>query len=174
MRGRFEGMENTVLVNGRRVDFASTTLNVFELQKQLREDDAFLEELRKVNLTAADVRKIGSILEAGPEEIRLSRSSLEREGVFFFNDLSKDRRYRMFARSLEPFRGPVTQLPMVRANYLTRILVVDPLSAPVETLQGCYELLLQGYPVRLGLVLFSPAGARALREERGRGRVGGG
>ena len=92
MRGRFEGMENTVLVNGKRVDFASTTLNVFELQKQLREDDAFLEELRKVNLTAADVRKIGSILEAGPEEIRLSRSSLEREGVFFFNDLSKDRR----------------------------------------------------------------------------------
>lgn len=174
MRGRFKGMENTVLVNGKRVDFASTTLNVFELQKQLREDDAFLEELRKVNLTAADVRKIGSILEAGPEEIRLSRSSLEREGVFFFNDLSKDRRYRVFARSLEPFRGPVTQLPMVRANYLTRILVVDPLSAPVETLQGCYELLLQGYPVRLGLVLFSPAGARALREERGRGRVGGG
>ncbi|KAK8818673.1 hypothetical protein WA538_003981, partial [Blastocystis sp. DL] len=161
MRGRFEGMENTVLVNGKRVDFASTMLNVFELQKQLREDDAFLEELRKVNLTAADVRKIGSILEAGPEEIRLSRSSLEREGVFFFNDLSKDRRYRVFARSLEPFRGPVTQLPMVRANYLTRILVVDPLSAPVETLQGCYELLLQGYPVRLGLVLFSPAGARA-------------
>lgn len=57
MRGRFEGMENTVLVNGKRVDFASTTLNVFELQKQLREDDAFLEELRKVNLTAADVRE---------------------------------------------------------------------------------------------------------------------
>ena len=68
----------------------------------------------------------------------------------------------------------MTQLPMVRANYLARIVVVDPMAAPVETLQGCYELLLQGYPVRLGLVLFSPAGARALQEERGRGRVGGG
>lgn len=163
MRGRFEGSENTVLINGRRIDFASTTLNVFELQKLLRESDAFADELRRMNLTEIDAKTVASLLEEKEEAFRLPRSATESDAILFFNDIARDRRYRHFARSLEPFRGPLFQLPMVRANYLTRILIMDPLTASLATLQSTYEMLLQGYPVRMGLVLFSPDGARALR-----------
>lgn len=163
LRGRWEGSENTVLVNGRRVDFASTTLNVFELQQWLRESDLFAEALQERNLTNQDAAMIRSLLAEEREAFRLPRSASESDAILFFNDIARDRRYRHFAKSLEPFRSPLFQLPMVRANYLTRVLVLDPITTSLATLQGVYEMLLQGYPVRLGLVLFSPAAARALR-----------
>lgn len=160
----------SVYVNDQKILLDSTSFNVFELQQTLREVLDFKRACEAMNLTENDISSLTSILSNYEDQerervIRLSSDILSNPYITYLNDIQHDSRYARFSSSVNRFLMPLFQLPIVRANYISRIIVMDPQHVQLNVLQSIYEFIQQGYPVQWGIILYSPSALQQLKEE---------
>ena len=159
----------SIYVNDQRLSFTSTSFNVFEFQHILRDVLDFKREREAMNLSESDIQSLSEILSSYEDQkrehiTRLSPTVLSNPFITYLNDIQRDKRYSRYSSSVSRFLMPLFQLPTVRANYLSRVVVLDPQHIDMGVLQSMYEFIHQGYPVQWGVVLYSPSALQQLKE----------
>lgn len=169
----WQGMVGQVLVNGQRLTLDNTAFNLFEFQSALRTTLDFQQQCLQVGLNHTAQRTVSQIVnelhQRGGDEaipVRLSQSVLSSPHILYVNDIQRDRRYSHFSGSVRRFLMPLFQLPTIKANYLSRVLVIDPMQVDLAILQTSYEMIQQGYPVQFGFVFHSEEAMMELKMER--------
>ena len=153
-------MEGSVFLNGRRLRFDSTSFNLFEIMAFVREHIAFQKESSFLQLSPRDCDTIRGLLHTSltsPSTFRFSLQVQSDPSILWVNDIEKDAPYARLPRSLRSFLLNSFMLPQVRANYLSRVFVIDPAADNREVYQTVYEVLQQRLPIRCGFLFSSPA-----------------
>ena len=156
--------EGLMFLNGKRLQFDSTSFNLFEMLTLLREQVTFEKELARLNLSPRDCDTIRGILHASLSTPSIFRFSLQVQtdpSILWVNNIEKDAAYARLPRSLRPFLINAFMLPQVRTNYISRVFILDPAADNREVYQTVYEIYQQRLPIRCGFVFTSPA----LREQ---------
>ena len=153
-------MEGSVFLNGRRLRFDSTSFNLFEIMAFVREQIAFQKDADLLQLSPRDCDTIRGLLHTSltsPSTFRFSLQVQSDPSILWVNDIEKDAPYARLPRSLRSFLLNSFMLPQVRANYLSRVFVIDPAADNREVYQTVYEVLQQRLPIRCGFLFSSPA-----------------
>ena len=169
MNDLYGAERGSIYVNEQRLSLDSTSFNVFELQRILKDVLDFKREREAMNLRENDIQSLNEILSSYEDQkqervIRLSPAVLSNPLITYLNDIQRDKRYSRYSSSISRFLMPLFQLPTVRANYLSRVVVLDPQHVDMGMLQSMYEFLQQGYPVQWGVILYSPSALQQLKE----------
>ena len=156
----FDARSGFMIMNGKLVSNLRDNLNVFQFLEDIRASFRMKKELKRLNLSRSDAdelrRMANEFIADGSEEVRLSRRFLESEQVLYINDLEKDAMYARYSRSLNRFFMGAFQLPMVRANYLNFVMILDPMAQNGDFYRVMLQILHQGVPIRLGILFDSP------------------
>ena len=156
----FDPKSSFMIMNGKLISNIRDNLNVFQYLKDIRASLQMKKEMKRLNLTASDADALRQIanefISDGSEEVRLSRRFLESEHVLYLNDLARDPMYSRYSRSLNRFFMGSFQLPMVRANYLNFVMILDPMAQNGDFYKVMLQILHQGVPIRLGILFSSP------------------
>lgn len=161
--------QNTVLVNGKRIELGGSTFNVFDLLKELKTEVQILDKLRglKFPKQANDqimqvANKVGNpVFEENSVEaavggpiIRIDVSKGGKYVVNFVNNLEKDPEYKSWPKQLQTLLYPSWNLHALSRNLYTIVAIVDVFSSTgANMLLELQMLHLQQFPVRCGFVL---------------------
>ena len=154
--------EGKVYLNGKRLRFDSTSFNFFQTMETVRGLLAFQKELTTRNLTRAmcdDIRAIVRASLTSPSNFRFSLQAQNDPAILWLNNIERDPSYSRFSKSIRQFFSSSFILPPVRANYLSRVFVLDPSEDYRELYQTLFEVIQQRIPIRCGF-LFSSAHLR--------------
>jgi hypothetical protein len=172
---------NSLFANGRRVDLAGSTFNVFDLLVTLREEvqaSRGLAELPFERDVKDQIARIaGRVGESGgggggggaapKQSARVDVSKGGKYVVNFLNNLEKDASYQHMPRTLRMLLQPSWQLVSLSRNLYTMIAVVDPLSLTgASMLMQMYMMMQQMYPVRFGVVFSCEEDGGPLRKSK--------
>ena len=169
----WKGARDQVIMNGQAVSLDDTSFNLFELQRSLRQSIAFHQQCHAAGLNSAAIQTISRLVgefndenqgDGASKPIRLAESVLDHPSILYLNDIQRDPRYSQFSGSVRRFLMPMFQLPMIRANYLSRVMIIDPMEVDLALVQTVYEMLQQGYPVQFGVVFFSKTAITELQQ----------
>jgi UDP-glucose:glycoprotein glucosyltransferase len=146
-------------LNGRDVDPASDTFDVFEFLQTLREEAKFSEQFRSVGFTASQVEKYGSALhskqDSGSVEdmigMRVDMRKGSKGSVFFINNIQKDQQYQRWPGDMRYLMQQSWSLIQVKNNLYTMVFVLDPTTATgLAAVQSLFGIVEQNIPVRVG------------------------
>ena len=157
---QFELKSNFMIINGKLISTIRDNFNVFEYLEDIRSSLKLKNELRELEFSLNDTNDLRQIakdfISDRSEEVRLSRHFIESECVLYLNDLVNDPMYARYSRSLNRFFMGSFQLPMVRANYLNFIVILDPMARNGDFYKVMLQILHQGVPIRIGILFSSP------------------
>ena len=157
---------NCLLINGRHVNLAGNTFNVYDLLHTVR---AELDQIIRLNaftsgklslsatglksLQATAISLASSVETGSAHHARVDVSRGAKSVVVFINNLEKDDRYKPWPKHVSMLLQPSWSLQQIRRNLFTAVVIADPLTLEGAQLLYSFHMMLErNYPVRIGIV----------------------
>jgi hypothetical protein len=152
-------------VNGIGVDLASSAVNIFSTLRVLREERAEAAKI-SAKLSLHPRFALPALLQAGSKlvgaaqwhevRVELLKGDYAKNGVRWLNNIESDAVYASWPDRLDTLLYPSGQPHRLRRNLYNLVVVLDPLDrSSASTVLWLGHMIMQGIPVRLGLVLTS-------------------
>lgn len=141
---------DALLVNGRQVK-----PNPFEFIGGLQSELELLAEINSLPLTKSSKAKI-PYLAAGAAGAQI-RFNVRSPSIYWLNDLQDNDGYDGWLEELDDLQPYPGQFQLIRKNLINTVLIVDVLDwQGMSMLLNLASSTLQGFPVRLGVILTAP------------------